>query len=606
MNTAATTDTKMFVTIRSCREKGRSDSDIADMLSNAYQISQESAIQAIKDFDAAGTGQAQETPQQETMQTIETEVQNVSMPALVEKPTPEPAPVHDQDYEDYIISEMVSDAYDQLREQKSDADIKTFLQSRYPDFAEEADGSIRAAHKRYNDVQLAEDKAKRLEVENTLLKKGRGLPVSQEQIDRTAKAIEEQREQARPVIDTSLAASRPEFPQWVMQGTALWDCLVGPAVETSSKYAEFIFMPAFQLFLNYLSGKVTLSGQKPVLNLYVGLISPYGQFFKSSSCVLAQEFFSYMGIGAPLSKKVTAAEGKVVIGGAGSPEGFGVSMDKAGARNAILFNDELGKFVSKAGIESSSFTSDLLTWYEADVFENRTLNARNTFHFDARRYCFGWQWCTTDRGFNKHWPKLAGISSGMEDRMFFVVSPEKPRPTTPYRDPSFFNTGHIFKRLIDNAIQKVSWEFEDFKGYADKVSGMDPRSMAMVQKLALGFAILCGYDFIEDDAIERALALVKYRNQTAKFLAPIEAENPQARIQMEIERELRQNGGLMTYRKLCRNLHYDVIGADMWNRAVKTMLPSQFDDGRIWMWEEQLKPKTRKTKMVGVIKHDDD
>jgi hypothetical protein len=151
-----------------------------------------------------------------------------------------------------------------------------------------------------------------------------------------------------PVIDTSTVAMRPVFPHWVMKDTILWDCLVGPAIETSSKYPEFIFIPALQLFLNYLSGKISIGDSTPNLNLFVGLISPYGQFFKSSSCTLAQDFFQYMGMARRLGRDVKAAEGKVILGAAGSPEGFGVALQKIDASNAIMFNDELGKSMHRS------------------------------------------------------------------------------------------------------------------------------------------------------------------------------------------------------------------------------------------------------------------
>ena len=81
-------------------------------------------------------------------------------------------------------------------------------------------------------------------------------------------------------IDTTDSASRPEFPRWIFKGTSLFDGLVDPAVQTSSKYPELIFMPAVQLMLNYLSGRVRLKCQELDLNVYLGAISPYGKYFK--------------------------------------------------------------------------------------------------------------------------------------------------------------------------------------------------------------------------------------------------------------------------------------------------------------------------------------
>ncbi len=408
-----------------------------------------------------------------------------------------------------------------------------------------------------------------------------------------------------PTIDDSPEAGRPSFPHWVMRHTALYECLVEPAVATSSKYPEFIFMPAMQMFLNYLSGKIMVGGSTPIMNMFLGLISPPGQYFKSSSCGLAHDFFHYMGMSTLVVRDTKAAEGKVIIGQAGSPEGFGVMMQKINANNAILYNGELEKFASKAGIESSSFSSDLLEWYEAGPFGNTTLNAKNKFQFEPKKYCFGWQWCTTERSFNRHWPKIAGMSSGLEDRMFFVVSPKDPRPTTPYMDPDFSKTAMKMKMVVDKAMTKKQFQFEDFGAFADRVKGMDPRSMTLVQNLAVAFAILLEYDTIEDDSIERALALVDYRNRATRFLEPIEADNLQGRLQKEIIRELRQNSGRMRHRDLERNLDIKRYGMDVWNRAYKTMLPQGNDEGTIMEWREETTPGKRATRMVGLIKHED-
>jgi hypothetical protein len=55
-----------------------------------------------------------------------------------------------------------------------------------------------------------------------------------------------------PVIDTSEGCSRPDFPVWAVDQTSVWKGLVEPALATSSKHGEFIFMPAMQMIMNYL------------------------------------------------------------------------------------------------------------------------------------------------------------------------------------------------------------------------------------------------------------------------------------------------------------------------------------------------------------------
>jgi hypothetical protein len=407
-------------------------------------------------------------------------------------------------------------------------------------------------------------------------------------------------------IDTSDTAARPVFPIWALDGTSIQTGLVGPAVAASSKHAEFIAMPAIQTMMNYMSGRVKVRGNGNH-NIFVGLVSPYGQFFKSSSCVLAHDYFKYMGILSKYGKDLKMAEDKTIMMQAGSPEGFGLSMSKINGSHAVLFNDELGKFVSKAFVESSAFSSDLLSWYEAGDFGNNTTGSggKNNFNFQSGSYTFSWLWATTDRGFNRHWPKLAGISSGLEDRMFFVVSPEKPKPTVPHIDPDFLEPSKCTRMLIDKALKQGVYEFENFEAYKERVAGMDPRSMGLIQKLALYFCVDLGADAIDGDHIDRAIALVEYRNQAAKFLAPIEADNHQGRLQKEILRELQQNRGKMKYRDLCRNLDYGRYGMDMWKRAYATMLPSGFDEGQIFEFSEEVTPGKRPAKMVGLIKFDE-
>jgi hypothetical protein len=232
----------------------------------------------------------------------------------------------------------------------------------------------------------------------------------------------------RVALDTSVACARPVFPYYVMNGTSIYENLVQPAVENSSKHAEFIFLPAVQVMLNYLSDKVSIPFQKTNLNMFLGLISPYGKFFKSTSCELAHEYMKAVGIfdTASSTMRKGGAEGKVMVDQAGSPEGFALEMQRVtgtlGHAHAILYNDELGKLVSKAAIENSSFSSDMLSWYGSALFANKIKNEKSRFSFAAGAYTFGWLWCTTDRNFNTYWPRLAGKSSGIQDRMFFVVS----------------------------------------------------------------------------------------------------------------------------------------------------------------------------------------
>jgi hypothetical protein len=251
----------------------------------------------------------------------------------------------------------------------------------------------------------------------------------------------------------------------------------------------------------------------------------------------------------------------------GSSEGFGLAMAGINGKHAILFNDELGKLVAKAGIENSSLPHDLLSWYESNDFGNTVKSKKDSFAFEANTYTFGWQWCTTTRGFNRHWPKIAGAVSGMEDRMFFVVSPEKPKPAGAYHLPLMDEAAKATYAAIEAATLKGVYEFAQWDDVNAIANGMNPRTMQMLFALALYFAIDLKKDKIDLDCLTRAKELVAFRDQSTAFLSPIEADNEQGRLQQEITRELRQHKGKMTHRDLCRELHANRVGTDRWKAA---------------------------------------
>jgi len=403
-------------------------------------------------------------------------------------------------------------------------------------------------------------------------------------------------------LDVSEVAARPVFPDWIMKGTSLYEGLAKPVSDVNSKFPELIWLPAVQLMLNYMHNKVIISGMHLKVNIFLGIISSPGKFFKSSSCRLAHEYFRDMGLAVNLTPSLRNSEGKIVIGQAGSSEGFGLQLQNANAKHAILFNDELGKLVSKAGIENSSLPHDLLSWYEGDEFSNPIKNRNQSFAFPAGTYCFGWQFCTTIRGFNGQWSRLAGIASGLPDRTFFLITPEEPKPLS---NEVFVNTvekANETRKLIDRAVEKKQYAISDYAqdSLLKKSAAFgDPRSMNMVYKFALYFAIDLGLDEIDDECIARALALVDYRQKAVAFLQPIEARNDEGRLQQEIVREIRQHGGKMTRREFAQALHPQDYGERFWNTVYGNAIRGN------WI-REFTEPGGRgqTRKMIGLVKED--
>jgi len=371
-----------------------------------------------------------------------------------------------------------------------------------------------------------------------------------------------------PEIEDCQIAKRPEFPRWVMAGTSLDEGLVKPATQYSSKYPELIFIPAVQMYLNALALHVKLKNMsRTVLNMFVGVIAPYGQYFKSTCCELGHEYFHLLGFAQRHTRDLKSADNKIIITSVGSTEGLGKMMQGLNGKKAVLYFDELGKVAGKVGIENSSFGEDLLSFYESNEFGNVVKDNKSCFSFPAKEYCFGWQWCTTDRAFPRHWAKLANISSGLNDRMFFLLAPEKPKEAEMYIEPVLAPGAIKTRQLIDKAIQQGVYEYEDYEQANKIFKGMDARGLAAAERLALYFAVDLGLTIIDEECCERARALADYRHEVLVYLDPVEAETLQGKIQQEITRELRRNGGKMPYRKLHHELHGERLGSGVWENA---------------------------------------
>ena len=136
---------------------------------------------------------------------------------------------------------------------------------------------------------------------------------------------------------------------------------------------------------------------------------------------------------------------------------------------------------------------DLFNFYEGDEWGNNIKSQKDSYTFEAGTYTFGWTWCTTSRGFNSHWPKIAGVASGMEDRMFFVTAPKNPKPPKAHNDPDLIGAVET-RRLIDLAIKQGVYKYEDHDQLNKIVDTLelDPRSINLLQAFALYFAVDLG------------------------------------------------------------------------------------------------------------------
>src|SRR5665213_493109 len=360
----------------------------------------------------------------------------------------------------------------------------------------------------------------------------------------------------------------PKFPLWVLKGTSIYEGLIKPYCDVNSRYEEFMFIPAVALMLNYLGGKVRIEGKDVIPSIFTVLIGQKGRIVKSSSVNDAIRYFKFAGVVDQAGTMTRNAEGKSLVWTAGSPEGLGLEAQRTNCKNIVLFYDELSTLTSKAGIESSTLISCLLNIYESGQFANTIKARKETYSLEAGSYCASLIACTTDRNFKTLWSKMSGVTSGLNDRFFFLYQPEKLKPVSP---PVAVNTAPGAMKtlaLINKALQKGMYKITDSSPLAHAMNGDNPlenRQEIRAEKFALYFAIDLGRDEIDEDCIERGLALVEYEKAVKRKLRPNEAITKEAQIQNDIvDFLLTQESGTCIYRDLERALHPERYGTSLW------------------------------------------
>jgi hypothetical protein len=360
----------------------------------------------------------------------------------------------------------------------------------------------------------------------------------------------------------------PKFPHFVMERTSLYRNFVEPVCAKNSRIDYFMWVPAMVMLLNYIGTKVSIKtfGEKFRGSIYTILIGKKGKAHKSESVNDALKYFNNAGILQHANRDTKTADGRTLVWTAGSPEGLGINMQKTNCKNAMLYYDELSQLVNKAGIESSSLSSSLLTMYESGKFDNSIKSVKETFCHEPDTYCTSLIACTTDGKFAEQWSKLAGADTGLDDRFFFALQPEKlPVP----RLKTYVNTmlGSVeTKLLVDKAIQQKEYGFLDVSPLQQLVE-IDPRYANRAEKWALALAVDLNLTEIDEECVERAIEIVKYEIKVKKYLKSYEATTREGQLQQEIRRQLEMFRGRMNKRELLRKLHYDKHGTSLWGQS---------------------------------------
>lgn len=394
----------------------------------------------------------------------------------------------------------------------------------------------------------------------------------------------------------------PTFPRWVMKGTSLYDGFVKPFCDKNSRYPEFMFMPAMGLMLNYLALKVRIEYKNIVPSFYMVAIGRKGRVIKSSSVRDAVDYLHYAGVTEHASQGTRNAEGKSLVFTVGSPEGLGLEMSRTNCKNSVLFYDELSSLTNKASIEGSNLQSNLLTIYESDKFSNSIKSRKESYSFDPGTYCVSLIACTTDENFQEQWSRMAGGSSGLDERFFFLYQPEILDPLKPYIHVDTRVAAVETSKRINKAVKQGVYSITDHTPLEEKIEKLGNRTEIRVEKMALYFAVDLGRDEIDEECVERALAIGEYELAVKKYLAAFEATTREGALQSKIIQLLQRNAGQVTYRKLSQVMHPERHGTSLWKKVYNGLI----ENG--WIAETGKGTKTEPVQIIllRVPEEDDD
>jgi hypothetical protein len=214
--------------------------------------------------------------------------------------------------------------------------------------------------------------------------------------------------------------------------------------------------------------------------------------------------------------------------------------------------------------------------HESKKFSNTVKGRKESFNFEPGSYCASMIACTTDKAFHKQWSKMAGETSGMDDRTFFLYQPEILAPLKPYTLVNTKEAALETRKRLDRAVQQGTYCIEDSTQLEEKIGKIGVRGASRVEKLSLYFAVDLARDTIDNECIERAIAICDYEMAAKKYLRTFEATSREGAIQNEIIQTLQRNQGAMPKRDLERIIHPIRYGLSLYNQCYFGLLKSEY------------------------------
>jgi len=372
----------------------------------------------------------------------------------------------------------------------------------------------------------------------------------------------------------------PKFPEFVMEGTSIYEGYIKPYCTINCRQPEFMFVPLLVLILNYLGTRVSIRETGDVIpSLYLALVAKRGRGFKGSSIKDGIKLLRSAGLMDYHSVGMPNADAKALVFEAGSFEGMGLEANRLNCNNIVLFYEEFHSLVQKASIEGSSLVPNLLKAYESAAIGNSVKSRKESYALKDDGYCLSLIVCDTVKNFPEHWAKFNGRvgskDGGMDDRTVILFQPETWKEKTVPRsltNNELEATGMTVRRQTSAAMSQCVFSIRNEAPLQEFFKRNSNRAGIRVVKLALGIAILMGKTEIDEEAVRRALALGEYFKAVKRYLHLFDAETREASIQMKITGYLLRHDAKAEKRDLEKGLNASRYGTFLWGSAYKGLL----------------------------------
>jgi hypothetical protein len=123
------------------------------------------------------------------------------------------------------------------------------------------------------------------------------------------------------------------------------------------------------------------------------------------------------------------------------------------------------------------------------------------------------------------------------------------------------------RRRIDKAVQQGIYQIVDPVPLEEKIGVLGNRAEIRAEKWALYFAVDLGRDSVDEECVERGLAIAEYEKAVKKYLGSPEAETRIAAAQIKYRRLLeRKYDGRAGVREMERAMSSHRYGTEGWYR----------------------------------------